>query len=521
MPSTVNEKTVVKSTPPMRQLPLHDRIAKWIGMAVGALSVAALVILMARIPFSENPFGPRSVPVAASGQRAESREPHSAPRPPPTASPAPAHAHGPAPVRTPGIRPAAYAVPHPAPAPKISAAARKTVPVVSPSPTPTATPSPTPTPTTPAPTPTPAPVITGAPPTPAPPTPTPTPAPTQAGAIALLASVTTAPVAAPARTAPASHPVQRDAYQSTSAQYDAGIAAAIHSDVGVSVVLPSGTDVYMSGDVTQVGGISVTGPYGYPHGAFSVHVPGSTSWAVMQGAYGTSYGTGEKYQQVPNWAGGDYFWGSNLIVDNGMLWVFGQRISGSAGTIVSDEAAEFSLGGPDGGPGPFVSITAIPGTDQWGSPVWASDGSGFSMIGAHGVSCTGAVDCKVGDVAWVPAGDEANESQWSMTLGALPATLNAGTAVSPIATASGYAAFTKEGDKGGTDKIEELTAPSMTGPWTVSQTFPAPVPAGCVSYSAQTHAEEPDSAGSIWVSYAVNGKAPCSQYSLDFVSVSL
>jgi hypothetical protein len=82
----------------------------------------------------------------------------------------------------------------------------------------------------------------------------------------------------------------------TAAALDAGIAQAIGADVAPSVVLPSGSyagdALWVFGDTTKVNGVSTTGQFGYPHDAFAVQQPGTATWTVLPGHYGTTYGGG-------------------------------------------------------------------------------------------------------------------------------------------------------------------------------------------------------------------------------------
>lgn len=284
--------------------------------------------------------------------------------------------------------------------------------------------------------------------------------------------------------------------------YDAGIAAAIHSDDASSTELPDGENLWVFGDTTEVDGVSTVSGYGYPHDAFALQEPGSTTFQVLPGPYG--YG----WQQVPNWSNGDYFWPSGLTVDGPTLYVFGEQVSGIS--VVTDAVAQFSAATLT-----YQSITLLPTAEDWGGILWGQ--GGFWMPGTSNVSCTGATDCKTGVLAWVPTGDETDYTAWAVTPGVFPPALNTGTVISPVQTTTGYAVFTKEGDEYGSNSIEELTSASMTGPWTVSQIIPAPCPPGTLTYGVEVHQNEPVSASQVLLTYAVNGKA---QYWPDFVYVT-
>jgi hypothetical protein len=295
----------------------------------------------------------------------------------------------------------------------------------------------------------------------------------------------------------------------TAAQYNSAFSGMIHTDVAASVELPPGdfgsdVDLWIGGDTTQVAGMSVEGADGYPHSAFVEQQAGTTNFITLGGKYG--FGV----QQVPNWSNGDYFWASSAFVDGNELYVFGQQIQG-LGDVIADAVAQFSALSLD-----YQGVTLLPWTDSWGAPVAGS--GGFWMPGTSNVPCANATDCKTGDVAWVPLGDEMNPADWTVTAGVFPPSLNVGTAISIVPDVNGgYAAFTKEGDEYGSNSVEELTANSVLGPWTVSQIIPAPVPSGAVSYSVQLHANEGGlEAGQQLLTYAVNGPT---QYYPDFVYV--
>ena len=120
-----------------------------------------------------------------------------------------------------------------------------------------------------------------------------------------------------------------------------------------------------------------------------------------------------------------------------------------------------------------------------------------------------------GDVAWVPNGDETDQSKWTITTGAFPTSLNAGQIISPAAVPGGYRAYTKQGDALGGTNIEELSASSITGPWSLTgNTWPTTFPQGAKTYGVRVHPEEWQQ-GFLLVSYAVNDY-PSGQYDPNF-----
>jgi hypothetical protein len=278
---------------------------------------------------------------------------------------------------------------------------------------------------------------------------------------------------------------------------DSGIAAAIHADTAASVELPSGEALWIFGDTTAVNGTSTVGAYGYPHDAFALQSPGSTSWSVQPGPYG--YG----WQQVPNWSDGTYFWPATAVVDGSTLYVFGERIQGvSPFTVVGDYAAEFTTATPP----VYEGIVPVPGSggEVWGGSAQAP--GGWWLFGTRqtgGSNCLSA--CKTGNVAFVPSGEEADSADWRITDGALPASLDLGTAVSPERLGSGWVAFTKVNDILGT-QLERLSASSPTATWSVTGTWTAPDSvAADETYGVQVHPEQPAASGQILVSVCENG----------------
>jgi hypothetical protein len=209
------------------------------------------------------------------------------------------------------------------------------------------------------------------------------------------------------------------------------------------------------------------------------------------------YGFG--YQQVPNWADGTYDWAVTPVLDAGKLYIFGARIEG---------AASFSVVGPtvavfDATTLAFERVVMLPDTALWGGVVAAP--GGFWLTGTRLLSCSYATDCFTGDVAYVPAGHLDDESAWTVTRDAIPASTNIGSGLAIARTASGWAIFTKQGDEYGGTSLERLNATTPTGPWSVTATWPLATPHGGLTYGAAVHPEQRAPAGQILVSYIING----------------
>jgi len=283
----------------------------------------------------------------------------------------------------------------------------------------------------------------------------------------------------------------------TTDQWNAALEKVIHSDVTQSVTLPNGKDLWIFGDTIQVNGATTSGAFGYPHDAFVTQAPNTLNFTAIPGNYG--YG----WQQVPNWSDGTYFWFATPIVDNGILYVLGQRIQGvNPFTVVGDYVAVFNANTLA-----FQKIVQIPGGST-GLTTWggvAKTSTGWWITGSHNVSCSYATDCKVGDFAFVPLGKLANANSWKIYNNVIPASNNIGTTLALLRTGSGWDIFTKVGDAYGGTQIEKLTASSPTGTWTVKETWDAPSPQGTVTYGVAVHPEQTSPSGQMLVSYDVNG----------------
>jgi hypothetical protein len=306
----------------------------------------------------------------------------------------------------------------------------------------------------------------------------------------------------------------------TPAQYAANFAEVISTDVASSVRLPSGAELYLGGDVTAVNENSTLGYYGYPHDAFiKESAPGSASFSVLHGHYGTDYVNGvatpgAQWQQVPNFANGDYMWFSGALVDGSSLYVYGEEVEGLS-TIQGEVMAKFN-----------ATTLAYVSTTVWTSgagdaSTWSSSVAvtgGHDLIGMNTPTCVDATDC-TGDVAFVPTGKELSPSAWTITTGVFPSGAGLGNQIGVTAhPGGGYRAYAKDCDVCGNGSlIKELSAPSLTGPWTLTgRTWATSAPSGASTYSVQAHPDD-SAAGTLLISYAVNGGG---QYDPNFISIT-
>ncbi|MGH3176829.1 MAG: hypothetical protein ACRDPF_23560, partial [Streptosporangiaceae bacterium] len=149
----------------------------------------------------------------------------------------------------------------------------------------------------------------------------------------LIAALAAAAAILPGHAGPGQAPAQ-SRQQPDLAAYDQGIAAAARSDLAASARLPDGAQVYLFGDTVAVNGQVICGPsacpYGYPHDSIAIQRPGTATFAMQScAAAGCPYG----WQQVPDWPDGSYFWMAVPAVEGTSLYVTGERISPSAGTV--------------------------------------------------------------------------------------------------------------------------------------------------------------------------------------------
>lgn len=234
----------------------------------------------------------------------------------------------------------------------------------------------------------------------------------------------------------------------TPAQLQAGFSAAIATDVAASTRLPNGNSLWLGGDVTRVGSTSVQGYYGYPHGAFLETAPGSASFTVLPGKYGTDYWNGTPdpahyYQQVPNWSDGTYFWMQVPLVDDGTLYVIGERVSGVVPfTILGTWAARFSAATLA-----YEGISQVPSAsaDAW---------SGGTGDGAGGWWLTS----QHGELAHVPDDGLGSYAAWTAYPGAVPSSGG-----SWLARAGAH--WDLLAQQPGSTVIQRWTAVTPAGPW--------------------------------------------------------
>ena len=175
----------------------------------------------------------------------------------------------------------------------------------------------------------------------------------------LIAAVATAAaiLPGPAGAGPAPGPGSR---QPDLAAYGRGVAAAVRSDLAASARLPDGAQVYLFGDTVAVNGQVICGPfrcpYGYPHDSIAIQRPGTATFAMQScAAARCPYG----WQQVPDWPDGSYFWMAAPAMEGTSLYVIGERINPSAGTVEGEYTARFTLGAGDALT--YQGITALTG----------------------------------------------------------------------------------------------------------------------------------------------------------------
>jgi len=298
------------------------------------------------------------------------------------------------------------------------------------------------------------------------------------------------------------------------AAYDRGVAAAVRSDLAASVRLPDGGQVYVFGDTLAVNAQVICGPsrcpHGYPHDSIAIQRPGTATFQMQScAAAGCPY----RWQWVPDWPDGSYFWMAAPAVTGNRLYVIGERIS-RAGAVEGEYTASFTVGAGDALT--YQGITALTGAaddSQWGSATADPHGRGWWLTGTRNTGGTGCVaDCKTMDIAHVPFTAMTHPAAWHVQLGALPSGdgYDLGTVVSMSQVSGhGWVAYTKRNDITGS-VLERLNAWHVTGPWHVAtqqwQATPAP---GCGwTYSAQTHQASPAPAGQMLVSWASNDDDP-------------
>jgi hypothetical protein len=284
----------------------------------------------------------------------------------------------------------------------------------------------------------------------------------------------------------------------TPSSWDIAVARTVHADVAASAALPGGRVLWAFGDTTQIDGTSTVSKDGYPHDSFVLQT--GNVLRPLPGRYGFGW------QQVPNWPDGDYFWANALLLQDNTLYVFGEKertVSKKRNSFATVASAIATFNATTLR---YEGVTVLPTARSWGEPVQATyrGAEGYWLIGTRAVKCSDASGCKVGDTAFIPAGDELRYRDWKITDRTIPRKDDIGTTVSLLRYRHGYVAFTKRGDVYGKD-IETLTASTPTGPWTIGKPYRAPSPRGTQTYNVQVHPEQSAPAGRILLTYSVNG----------------
>jgi hypothetical protein len=288
------------------------------------------------------------------------------------------------------------------------------------------------------------------------------------------------------------------------------------ADVASSALLASGQVLWVGGDTLQDGQTTFCSPtacaYGYPHDSFWLQsAPGSLTLTPVTRAVCTSPGVPAGclpygIQEIPNNADGTFYWPTGVVSTSSGIFVLCVHMSADSSTELGSAIAVFSTTTLD-----FDRIVNLPVNDMWSSAVRVS--GGWDLAGTDEPDAGSAA--KEGDTALVPVGDWQSPSKWTLHQGVIPVSDDPGTAIALSHTSAGWQAWTKLGDGYGSNSAEELTASSVTGPWTVTATIPLPYAPGTITYSVMTHPEQPAPAGQILLSYAVQGTdSPYDQFDL-------
>jgi hypothetical protein len=282
----------------------------------------------------------------------------------------------------------------------------------------------------------------------------------------------------------------------TESSWDTAIKTLIHADTAASVALPSGKVLWAFADTTRIDGMPV-----FVHSTFLVQSGNCIS--PRRGPYGS------RWQQVPNWRNGDYFWPNALLGQNNTVYIFGEkeRPNGNkfpatmASAIASFNATTLT----------YKKMTVLPTSDVWGGPAPGNykGTNGYWIVRTHRVKkCSGATDCFIGDTVFIPSGDELSYGRWAIFSGTFPAKDNIGNTVSLLRNGHDYVAFTKKGNAYGSRYIESLIPSGSAGPagrWKPHMKYPARSPKGTDSYCVQVHPEQSDPHGEVLLTYSVNG----------------
>lgn len=162
----------------------------------------------------------------------------------------------------------------------------------------------------------------------------------------------------------------------------------------------------------------------------------------------------------------------------------------------------------------LLTTAPLPARDSgamWGQLVPAADGYTY-VYGAYTVDGQWG---KAAEVAKIPDGQLANPAAWQYLGTQIPTSLELGTVVSVVRTATGYRLFSKRLDMW-SHEIISYDAADPTGPWTNRQVVATiPVPSGQWTYSVEAHPE------SGVLTYATNCENLCPEYHLTSLPMPL
>ncbi len=200
----------------------------------------------------------------------------------------------------------------------------------------------------------------------------------------------------------------------------------------------------------------------FPHSTVVIQDNGTLNFTPLPGPYG--YG----WQQVPDWADGTYFWMSSPAVDNGRLYILGQRIKGNTSgqfEVINSYIAEF-----DPETFTFIRAVALP-NGRCRGVIWggiAKSSTWWIITGTH--SASGTIR-KVGDIALAPPAELGSPQKWTVLNNVALNNADIGTNLSLVKSGRGWDIFTKLGDFSGGD-ILRLSSKKINGPWETSGALP-------------------------------------------------
>lgn len=288
---------------------------------------------------------------------------------------------------------------------------------------------------------------------------------------------------------------------------------AISADVASSVNMPDGRVLWLTGDVATLNGV----PQWDPHNGFVMQsAPGVANFTPLTSP---TFGS---YQQVPNFPNGDVFWMGAGVIDNGVLHVFGVRVtlgkSAWAITVQGSYDATFNLVYPFSrlaGIQPisglltpqamlvYQGIAPIP----FGVSAVVQGSGGWWLVGTDNVGGGGCVsNCYQAHAAFVATGQIANYAGWTSQV-IIPAGLNIGGVVDMTRTAGGgWTAWTKTDDIMGST-IQRMNAATFNGTWTITGTWPAPNVGGAgtgITYGVRVHPGQGNPSGTDMITVIEN-----------------